>query len=658
MNQGNLFEASAEEKVLAKISALSKKSVFSKNKTLALYADLNEKLKSNYNICNYIFYINGLAIKLAPKIIKDNIKLAIIAIRNNIRAYEHLTDNLKANTSILQNIIKADPVFSVLQIPDNELKKTEIHDLIFKQILSSKREIKTVDAQVILKKIFSKNLSDTMGHHEDINELILRFISQDGSVFYALPTELQNVPAYILAALRAKKNQQKSIAKHLLENFDVSDRLCKQMISAGASLRPLSERIKDNLILCKAAIIHDPFNYNFVGSGLWADRDLALAFLKKILTKNCYPFEARVASTKSKIFPLIEKFHKDDELIVLYLVKNVYETKNISEYLGNKNIVMALLENANQGTVQEYYSPTKFSKFVCNAQIGEIEDIFNSISPSLKKDADVARFVLKRNFYLFYPLVGKKLQNDIAFLKSILSDNPKSFAFLPNKYKDNKEIAALCIQRDPWGVYEYISERLKEDKTTAMLALKASPGIFTLMPYKLRDDKNIALEAIKRDKSLAKHIGVKLMDDKPFMQQAILHGASLKYSSQSLKKDKDFIRFAVSQYNRNLYFADQIIKKDKKFLLKNFPFYVVFQYCSQTILNEKEIFVDGLNLDWRLILRRKMPLKNLLEMDYTGIKAVNRKKIFEFYKKQYKQKDIFLLAKAKSVIIGKECDAQ
>ena len=43
-------------------------------------------------------------------------------------------------------------------------------------------------------------------------------------------------------------------------------------------------------------------------------------------------------------------------------------------------------------------------------------------------------------------------------------------------------------------------------------------------------------------------------------------------------------------------------------------------------------------------------------MDYTGIKPVNRKKIFEFYKKYYKQKDIFLLAKAKSVIIGKECD--
>ena len=75
MNQGNLFEASAEEKVLAKISAFSKKSVFSKNKTLALYADLNEKLKSNYNICNYIFYNNGLAIKFAPKIIKDNLKL-------------------------------------------------------------------------------------------------------------------------------------------------------------------------------------------------------------------------------------------------------------------------------------------------------------------------------------------------------------------------------------------------------------------------------------------------------------------------------------------------------------------------------------------------------------------------------------------------------
>ena len=168
----------------------------------------------------------------------------------------------------------------------------------------------------------------------------------DGSFFYALPTELQNVPAYILAALSARKNKQKSIAKHLLENFDVSDRLCKQMISAGATLRPLSDRIKDNVILCKAAIIHDPFNYNFVDSGLWTDRDLALSFLMTIHTKNRHGFEARVASAKSKIFPIIEKFHKDDELIVLHLVKNVYKTKNISEYLGNKNIVMAQIGRA------------------------------------------------------------------------------------------------------------------------------------------------------------------------------------------------------------------------------------------------------------------------------------------------------------------------
>ena len=647
MNQGNLFEASAEEKVLAKISAFSKKSVFSKNKTLALYADLNEKLKSNYNICNYIFYNNGLAIKFAPKIIKDNLKLAVVAIRNNIRAYEHLSENLKANTLILQNIIKADPVFSVLQIPESELKKIEVHDLIIKQILSSKKEIKTMNTQVILKKIFSKNLSDTMGQHKDIKELILNFISQDGSVFYALPTELQNVPAYILAALKAKKNKQKSIAQHLLENFDLSDHLCKQMISAGASLRPLSRRIKGNLVLCKAAIMHNPFNYDFIDPGLWGDRVLTLAFLRKLETKRRSAFE-RVQRAVNKIGPIIEKFHKDDELIVCYLSRNNYAVKNLSDYLDNKDIVTALLINANSGPIFDYFSLVYPSN--------PLKNIFDKISPVLKKDKEIAKYVLNQDFQLFYPLIDKRLQNEIAFLKTLLSDNPQAIIFLKEKHKDNKKLASISIQRDPW-VYEHISKRLQEDRKIVELALQGNSEIFKILSLKFRNDKNIALKAIQKDKFLVKYISEKLSDDKSFMQQAILYGASLKFASKSLKKDNEFIKFAVSQYNYNLYFADPAIKKDKEFLLKNFPLYVVFQYCSQTILQEKEIFVDGLNLDWRLIERRKMPLKNLLEMDYTGVKPAKREKIFEFYKKYYKQKDIFLLAKAKSVIIGKECDA-
>ena len=49
-----------------------------------------------------------------------------------------------------------------------------------------------------------------------------------------------------------------------------------------------------------------------------------------------------------------------------------------------------------------------------------------------------------------------------------------------------------------------------------------------------------------------------------------------------------------------------------------------------------------------------MSSNEILKMDYKGVKASSRRGVFEYYKKLSKEKDIFILANAKSIICGSE----
>ena len=250
-----------------------------------------------------------------------------------------------------------------------------------------------------------------------------------------------------------------------------------------------------------------------------------------------------------------------------------------------------------------------------------------------------------------YNHIHPSLKNDIELLKKVVNAKPSVIRLFNDKLKDNKELALTAINRSGKN-FKYLSKRLKNDKAIIMLAIEKFPGVFKDIPRKHRNNINIAKLAVSKEPVNLIHVSSKTRSDKPFIKYAILRGASLKHASKALKADQDIVRHAVTQYDSNLHFADKSIKENKNFLLKHFPLHVVFRYCSSKILQDKEIFIDGLNLDIRLLQRRGMSPAQMLDMEYEGVQATQRHKIFTYYKNLSKEKDIFLLAKAKSIICG------
>ena len=629
-HQGELFELTQSDAIKRAAFEASNRSYKSLQEVLNSYSLIEDNMKSNFIVCRNYVTKNGLILSIAPEEVRDNLPLALIAITNNKKSYEYVSKNLQKNKDLIEALVKQDPFYAFLKIPDSCLKKKEITSLLFSEIRKVKIIGNTHNTRPILKRIFSKDLKGSMINQCECYQLISRFISSDGQNFRELSTAFQKDEALIIKAISAGRDPCKNITKQLPKDFIVSDSLYFKMIQAGLDFKLLPLRLKSKAKFCKASLKPNASNSILFKEELWKNKDLSISFLQNPVTDLHY-------KQFHKIAEFIEKFHKSDEEVIYWLVKNSYAIKDDSKFLDNKEIVEILLKNIGEDCYWTGYI--------------KVLNKFKKITTRLKQDKDITSLILKMDFQLMYPEIDNSLKLDIPLMKSVLYGKSSCFEYFPKVLKDNKDIAKTAIRRSG-KCYLNVSERLKNDIEIINLALDKKPSLFKHFPKKIREDIKVASKAVKEDSTQIAHVSSEIKSNKSFMKKAVMYGASLKYASTELKKDKDIVKLAVSQHDSNLFHAHSEIKKNKKFLLDNFPIYLVFIYCSKTILQDNQIFINGLNLDWRLIERRKMSPDDILKMDYEGIDFSKRLAIFNSFKKKNNLKDIFLLANAKSIICG------
>lgn len=626
-HQGELFELTQSEAIKRAAFEASNRSYKSLQEVLNSYSLIEDNMKSNFIVCRNYVTKNGLILSIAPEEVRDNLPLALIAISNNKKSYEYVSENLQKNKDLIEALVKQDPFYAFLKIPDSCLKKKEISSFLFNEILKLKITGNTTNTKPILKRIFSKDLKDSLINQSACYQLISRFISSNGENFRELSNAFQKDESLIIKAISAGRRPYKNITWQLPNDFVVSDSLYFKMTQAGLDFKLLPFRLKNIAKFCEASLRYDISYSSLFKEELWKNKDLSISYLK-------IPDKRTWQKQFHEIAKIIEKFHKSDEEVIYWLVENSYIIEDDSKFLDNKEIVETLLKN--------------LAERHCSV---EVLKKFKKISPRLKKDKDITSLILKMDFQRIYPEIDNSLKLDIPLMKSVLYGKSSCFEDFPKVLKDNKDIAKTAIRRSG-KCYLNVSERLKNDIEIINLTLDKKPSLFKHFPKKIREDIKVVSKAVKEDSTQIAHVSSEIRSNKSFMKKAIMYGACLKYASSELKKDKDIVKLAVSQHDSNLFHAHSEIKKNKKFLLANFPIYLVFIYCSKTILQDNQIFIKGLNLDWRLIERRKMFSDEILKMNYEGVDYSKRLAIFNSFKKKSNLKDIFLIANAKSIICG------
>lgn len=629
INQAELFKIDSVEFNKSNLQkALNKKS---KEDVIKFYNEADEAIRSNITVCANVFKIAPLAINDAPESIKADKSLILCAISNDRKAIEFIPKHLLEDEQIAMGIINIDACMALEILSDSILQKEKVSNILIKTL--SDRNHYLTNISKVIKRIFSSPLELVFSSHTHYAVLINRLVHSHSQTYSLLPKKYQHNKDIILKTIRSNKKRTAFI-KDLPKNLTSDISFCLAMLRAGAKPGAMPKTMWNDEWACRNAISKNVLSARYIPNSLWKDRELALHFVKE-LGSSIQIWDVDWTPT----FEIINNFHLLDEVINEALASYGFEIKEETHFLNSKRLVKVFLNNASHS-----------HRLPCGYWKNGVVSQYKLISSKLKLDRDIASKAMQLDFRV-YNHIDDSLKYDTKLFKRVVRAKPSVAERFNDKLKDDKELAICSISRSAVN-YRHISQRLKNDKEIVKLATDKSATIYKDLPIKYRDDSKIALEAIRRDPGNLKHTSPRLKDNKDFVESAILRGASLKYVSNNLKANKHIVRYAVNQYDSNLHFADKTIKEDKEFLLKYFPIHTVFHYCSLKILQDKEIFTAGLNLDIRLIQRRGMTRAQMLKMNYEGIYATERSKIFTYYKKHSKEKDIFLLAKAKSIICG------
>ena len=222
-----------------------------------------------------------------------------------------------------------------------------------------------------------------------------------------------------------------------------------------------------------------------------------------------------------------------------------------------------------------------------------------------------------------------------------------NLAKLPSKFIDDDEIVLAAVQHEKENFY-YCSERLKDYKKFVLSVLSRHPILFPRISKRLQEDKEIALAVVRRRGRELFLLNKRFQMDKELALAAITNDVDiLRDLDGKFKADQEAIALAFRIKKDSFKYASTSLTKDKEFLKNQLALDEkgIFRYCHYDLRRTKGIYIPALKKDPALCKLFSPGL--LLKLDFSSLPKRNKKVIYEAYKKRTKEKDIFLLAKAK-----------
>ena len=357
------------------------------------------------------------------------------------------------------------------------------------------------------------------------------------------------------------------------------------------TLKHASDRLKNDKEIVLKAIENDGWFLAYASDKLRKDRE----FLAEAIHENeeCLAFADD--DLKEEILEEFDEDNdltdeqKDNEEYMLKLIKNDYfDIRFASDRLKNdSNFILKAMKTGNSAFKCLAYASDELRSnkdFIFNIFKKHGSYIFSLVSESLKSDKEFILKLLKLE-YICFAYIDYNLRNDKEFMMEAISINPETYEFASYELKNDKEFALQAIRKNPLS-FPYASDKLKNDKDFTLQAINISFFVIEYIKTKFRDDKDIVLEFLKQDKygDSLRFASNKLTNDKEFMLQvASLNVRALKNASDELKNNQEFILKAFEKDKRSIEFASDRLKNDKEFMAKineknSDSIYIEFEY--------------------------------------------------------------------------------
>ena len=280
-----------------------------------------------------------------------------------------------------------------------------------------------------------------------------------------------------------------------------------------------------------------------------------------------------IASQSKQLEDLLKKLPKnllaDEELMisVVSLVGGCF--KHLAPDLQkNKKVALIALQNKNTLYGAGFYlmpDELKSDRDIVLASVQKNGWVIKEIDKKFQEDWDIAMAAVVQNGLCMEEVPAKLLVNKDFIVEVLTKQNHHVFDFVSDKSKDDKEFVTKALAIKPW-IYQFISQRLKEDKEIIDLVVKIDKYVSILEygPKSLSENKEFVLSIVSESPSQLQYASVKLRAD-PDVIDATRAKSPIDAARYALKAWSNDILYFAPDFRRELSVETDDVKAQKMF---------------------------------------------------------------------------------------------
>ncbi len=404
--------------------------------------------------------------------------------------------------------------------------------------------------------------------------------------FENAPAEILDDEEFMLKCLKLDDECFKFCSYRLR---DKKDFVMKALNYAGPEYDQVGDKLKKDFDVLKSLKIKDFSKY---GHDILINENKLLQLIKNSNYKdftNHQWLSIRGISKKKNFF--------------LNLIDNSYNAEFCLKWADNSlkndfNFISKCISKNARSIKFANKNINKFEKLVLKA-IKKDGEILKSLGGQFLNNKKVILLAAQTNGEVF-KYINKSLRNDkqIAF-KCLLKD-PQMLRLADKKFKANKNLIIKLIKKD-FSCFKFIDKKLKRDKDILKLLIlnlkfgsgsEHKPAASYLVEL---GDKDLIKFAVKRDGFWLDHLSNKYKNDKEIALLALNnYYGHFSDISERLKEDKQILEFASKKYLKDK--KNNINDIESNSMLDRKLYWYIFYKVNPKIKNDKTEEVEGIRI--------------------------------------------------------------
>ena len=431
---------------------------------------------------------------------------------------------------------------------------------------------------------------------------------------------------FVLKAIGVNENILSFISNELLKDRAFVLKAVKANLNAFSEIPKEFQNDKKFVL---EVIVLDPYRiYYLLSDALQKDKDIL-----KIAPKDSHREELTIFDEKNlkeelkKEKQIKERLATDKEYALAQLKKRelMYLSSINTEFLKDRELLLLYMANASDNDYEWNEVEDKIdNKFLKDKSF--LIDLVEAFSKSFKfvyekiKDDRNATLAIVKNAPWYLDDIDEKYKKDEAFIAEVLSSTGYGIEYATTKQQDNRTLVAKAIEKDS-NNFAYLSKRLKGNKELVLKVVNNyNFKFFNQLDNNLSRDEDILSAYLKRDGNV-EDIDKEILEDKSVVKNLFMQtGKLFEYLPKEQQQNKKFILEVVANHY-------------------NFDF---FNQLDNNLSRDEDVLIAYLNMRGDIekidkeVLDDKVLVKNLFMR--TG-------KLFEFLSKEQQQnKELVLKA--------------